>query len=102
MAHGRNKYQARINRARVRDVLMREWDPIGVSGIPEAADEYDSYLGTIYLMLLDARTNHKRVADHLLSIAVNSVGISERPELKQRCRRAAAALMLLRPEFTTH
>ena len=64
MAHGRNKYQARqarINLARVRDVLMREWDPIGVSGIPEAADEYDSYLGTIYLMLLDARTNHKEL-----------------------------------------
>jgi hypothetical protein len=59
MAHGRNKYQARINRARARDVLMREWDPIGVSGIPEAADEYDSDLGTIYLMLLDARKPQK-------------------------------------------
>jgi hypothetical protein len=24
---------------------MTYWDPIGVNGIPEAADEYDSYLG---------------------------------------------------------
>jgi len=26
---------------------MREWDPIGVAGIPEARDEYDSYLGLV-------------------------------------------------------
>jgi hypothetical protein len=24
---------------------MTHWDPIGVKGIPEASDEYDSYLG---------------------------------------------------------
>ena len=42
MAHGRNKYQSRENRVRVRDILMRDWDPIGVAGIPEAAGEYDA------------------------------------------------------------
>jgi hypothetical protein len=31
----------------LRRVLMEEWDPIGVRGVPEAADEYDSYLGPI-------------------------------------------------------
>jgi hypothetical protein len=53
MAHGRNKYQSRESRARVREILMREWDPIGVSGVPEAADEYDRYVGTVYVMLMD-------------------------------------------------
>jgi hypothetical protein len=48
MAHGRNKYQSRENRARVREILMREWDPIGVAGSPEAADEYDSYVGKVH------------------------------------------------------
>jgi hypothetical protein len=47
MSHGRNKYQSRQNRARVREVLMRDWDPIGVAGIAEAADEYDGYVGTV-------------------------------------------------------
>jgi hypothetical protein len=28
-------------------MLMREWDPIGVAGWPEAGDEYDNYLGLI-------------------------------------------------------
>jgi hypothetical protein len=31
----------------LRDLLMREWDPIGVSLVPEARDEYDGYLGSI-------------------------------------------------------
>jgi hypothetical protein len=31
----------------LRDLLMREWDPIGVSEAPEARDEYDGYLGSI-------------------------------------------------------
>jgi len=28
-----------------------DWDPIGVHGIPEAADEYDSYTMPIYSIL---------------------------------------------------
>lgn len=33
--------------AQLRRILMEEWDPIGVRGVPEASDEYDSYLGQI-------------------------------------------------------
>ena len=35
----------------IRRLLMEEWDPIGVKGIPEAADEYDSYRGAVAGML---------------------------------------------------
>ena len=38
MPHGRNKYQSRENRAKVRQALISEWDPIGVSEVPEAQD----------------------------------------------------------------
>lgn len=31
----------------LRDLLLVWWDPIGVYGVPEAVDEYDSYVGTI-------------------------------------------------------
>src|SRR5258708_1832650 len=102
MARGCNKYRARENRARIRDVLMHKWDPIGVSGIFEAADEYDSYIGRIYWMLLDERTNHHRIANHLLGLATNSMGFSDGRELRERCDLAATALMLLRSEFATH
>jgi hypothetical protein len=31
----------------IRDLLMAEWDPIGVVHEPEARDEYDVYVGLI-------------------------------------------------------
>jgi hypothetical protein len=31
----------------LRALLMTEWDPIGIAQFPEAADEYDNYLGPI-------------------------------------------------------
>ena len=36
----------------IQKVLIDEWDPIGVGGISEARDEYDSYVSTIYKLLL--------------------------------------------------
>jgi hypothetical protein len=45
MSHGRNKYQSRENRARVREVLMRDWDPIGIRALEGPEDEYDNMVG---------------------------------------------------------
>ncbi|WP_272939013.1 hypothetical protein [Sinorhizobium meliloti] len=42
MAHDTDKI-----RALVRDVLLRDWDPIGISDIPEAKDEYDAYADVV-------------------------------------------------------
>ncbi len=45
---------ARFDRALLRaiqETLMEEWDPIGVKGIPEASDEYDSQALRIYSYL---------------------------------------------------
>jgi hypothetical protein len=53
MAHGRDKYQSRVNRTRLRQILLRDWDPIGVQHAPEASDEYDAYADRAYVMLMD-------------------------------------------------
>lgn len=37
--------------ASVRRVLLEEWDPIGINDVPEAQDEYDSYVSKICRML---------------------------------------------------
>ena len=34
---------------RVGEVLHYLWDPIGVSGVPQARDEYDSYVPQVSL-----------------------------------------------------
>lgn len=42
--------------AAIRELVMRQWDPIGVASIPEAADEYDSYIPAIYKLLIERRS----------------------------------------------
>lgn len=39
----------------IRQVLIEDWDPIGVRGVPEASDEYDAYIGRLYRILFDRR-----------------------------------------------
>jgi hypothetical protein len=102
MAHGRNKYQSRENRKRVRDILMREWDPIGVAGVPEASDEYDSYVGEVYIMLTDRRATSEEIAAYLFDIATAHMGLSEQASIAERSERTAAILVAMRPEFETH
>jgi hypothetical protein len=42
----------------IQSVLMQEWDPIGVRGVPEAADEYDSYIMPVYQILRERRSEN--------------------------------------------
>jgi hypothetical protein len=43
--------QAKVIQEAIRGVLLRDWDPIGVRDAPEAQDEYDGYVGTVYQYL---------------------------------------------------
>lgn len=45
----------------IRGILLRDWDPIGVADLPEAQDEYDSYIGQIYGMLVRREPTYKLV-----------------------------------------
>jgi hypothetical protein len=58
----------------IREVLLREWDPIGVSDVPEAQDEYDGYVYKIYGMLARHETRD-RLVDHLLDIETTTMGL---------------------------
>lgn len=52
---------ARSYHAAIREVLMREWDPIGVARIPEAADEYDSYISQVHGLLIRREPLYKLI-----------------------------------------
>ncbi len=43
----------------IRKMLIKDWDPIGVSDIPEALDEYDAYVPEIYKMIISRAPRHK-------------------------------------------
>ncbi len=47
-----------------REILMREWDPIGIAGIPDAADEYDGYISEV-IGLLQRGAGVAELAAHL-------------------------------------
>ena len=56
---------------------MRSWDPIGVNGIPEAADEYDAYVAQAYVMLMDHEAGVEEIATYLFRIATEHMGLAD-------------------------
>jgi len=97
MAHGVDNERSRRNRARVRDILMNKWDPIGVAGIPEASDEYDNYVGKVYVMLMDEQASAAAITDYLYYIATDYMGLSQHD--RAISAQVADILVALRPEF---
>jgi hypothetical protein len=96
-----DKDQSREKRDVIRQILMSEWDPIGVNDTPEAADEYDGYVGPV-LDLLTAGASSERVAKYLQDVEIERMGLTDaqgKPLLSTKQRNAAVdSLMLLMPQ----
>jgi hypothetical protein len=60
--------------AEIRKVLMNEWDPIGVADIPEAQDEYDSYIPQVITLLLKSATPEE-IAEYLSTVEAREMGL---------------------------
>jgi hypothetical protein len=67
--------RAKQDHAAIRTILLTEWDPIGVSHVPEAHDEYDGYVGGVYKLLITHATRHE-LFDHLWQIETEHMGLS--------------------------
>jgi len=74
----------------VRSILLREWDPIGVNGVPGAQDEYDIYVNCICKMLRYGRSAAE-ICSHLQWIEIERMGLSNSD--KQHTQRIAARLI---------
>jgi hypothetical protein len=66
--------RARTLHEKIKTVLMQDWDPIGVKEIPEAQDEYDSYVPAIYSMLISRKPLHE-VLEYLLWLEGEHMGL---------------------------
>jgi len=72
---GRAKRErAREIQGAIADVLLKEWDPIGLSDEPECQDEYDFYVGGVYRVLASGASPEK-VAEHLWSLEKEEMGL---------------------------
>lgn len=67
--------RARRYHESIRTVLLKEWDPIGVADEPGAQDEYDSYVGEVYTLLIRHEPRHTLV-DHLWRIETEHMGLA--------------------------
>jgi len=70
------------------EVLHYIWDPIGVSGIPQARDEYDGYVGPLFTLVRSGAPDSD-ISAHLENIATERMGLSSR---KERSDEVAAIL----------
>lgn len=68
---------------------MTLWDPIGVNGVPEAADEYDNYMGHIQ-KLVELNASDEWIVRHLRDLEVNAMGLP--PSSEEKLMRVANAL----------
>jgi hypothetical protein len=89
LEHARN-YQGAIP-----EVPLREWDPIGVADIPEAADEYDSYISQVHALLFRREPLYKLV-DFLWWAETEHMGLAGN---RRRSEQVAERLLRLRGEF---
>jgi hypothetical protein len=97
-----DKEKLRKRRVEIRHILMSKWDPIGVSDVPEAADEYDSYIGDVYELLNCSATDEK-IAKYLRWVETERMGLTDlkgNPLLPAEVRAGAvAALQALRDSW---
>lgn len=102
MANGRDKDRSREGRKRIGEILLREWDVLGVSEFPEVHRQYDSYAAKVYVMLMDERSDEEAIATYLYQTATGHMGSSPSDLLLQSCLKASAAVIALRPELDFH
>jgi len=58
----------------IREVLMHQWDPVGVAEIREAQDEYDAYVPGVYKRLI-SRAGEDEIFNYLWEIETGHMGL---------------------------
>ena len=77
-----NKIRTRESQKQLRKIFM-EWDLLGVSGAPEAADEYDCMLSPLMHMLHDGASEAK-VETWLIEEVQRHFGSRSEPQRESR------------------
>ncbi len=68
---------------RTDEVLHYLWDPIGISDIPEARDEYHSYLPHVFSLLKQSK-DQQDIVDYLIFIEGDRMGMGYSKKSKKR------------------
>jgi hypothetical protein len=77
----------------IRQVLLRDWDPIGICCDPSVADEYDAFIAPIYRILVGTRSEDDLI-DCLRRIERDEIGVD--PSEAETLRPVAKMLLELK------
>jgi hypothetical protein len=96
-----DKHGSRVWRARLREVLNRDWDPIGVAGVEGAEGEYAGYVGRIAAMLRANASDEEMIA-YFKWAEVENMGLGseekfDSPSHREGILRVIAALRKVGP-----
>jgi hypothetical protein len=80
---------------RVDEVLHYLWDPIGVSHIPEARDEYDSYVPQVF-SLLTHKAPAEEIFQFLMKTAMETMGLSSSTQDREKTNDVVEVLIKYR------
>jgi hypothetical protein len=83
---------------RVDEVLHYLWDPIGVSGNPEARGEYCGYLPHVFSLLVNGAAESE-IVDFLVKTETETMGLSYTQRVADRAREITSILARYR-DFT--
>lgn len=67
-------------RNQIHEILLHQWDPIGIKNEPAAFDEYDIYISKIYEMII-AGKNCEEIASFLHWVETERMGLKGNIEL---------------------
>lgn len=70
---GSREQRAKEIQRAIGDVLLRNWDPLGVKDVPQGQDEYDAYVGGVY-RLIASGASARQIAEHLMRIESDHLG----------------------------
>jgi hypothetical protein len=90
--------------AQIKQVLLRDWDPIGIQfvmNVRDDNDEYDMYVPCVYT-LLNSGKNIDDLSSYLMSIETERMGLTPGKGEEKRVHEVAEKLSLLWKEYLEH
>ena len=81
--------------ALIREVLIRDWDPLGLSDAPGTPDDYDAVARELHALITDPETTAERIAAYLRWVESAQMGLQRRPGM---AKAAAQRIMALKGE----
>jgi hypothetical protein len=86
-----DKERSREIREQIRRILLEHWDPIGIKDEPRAQDEYDGYIGPIFI-LLESGAAHEQLANHLWKIVQERIQLHPQAGATERTVKALKSI----------